>query len=153
MGLQISSQHCRETETETSVAWIDSSDCLKLINGIEGNRIVEDSCFYYTVLLWSACDWVSEAASCLPSPRGDTWERWDHEERMPFGGKRFCTVHGGTGRREESESWGSAACKHQRQTETETSQKVGNKHPLLRDNGRNIFHRDSEVTLQKIKVT
>jgi len=50
MGLQIFGQHHRETDTKTSVVWIDSFDCLKLIDGIEGNRIVEDSCFYHTVL-------------------------------------------------------------------------------------------------------
>lgn len=43
MGLQVSAQHYRETEAETSVAGIDSFDCLKLINGIIGKRIVEDS--------------------------------------------------------------------------------------------------------------
>lgn len=50
MSLQITAQHHRETETEISLACIDSFDYLKLINGIEGNEIVEDSCFYYTVL-------------------------------------------------------------------------------------------------------
>lgn len=50
MSLQFTVQHHRETEAEISLACIDSFDCLKLINGIEGNRTVEDSCFHSTVL-------------------------------------------------------------------------------------------------------
>jgi len=40
-----------------------------------------------------------------------------------------------------------------RDRQRERPQKVGKKHPLFGDTGRNAFHKDVEFTLQKIKVT
>lgn len=104
MGLQVFAQHNRETEAETSVAGIDSFNCLKLINGIIGKRIVEDSCFYHTFAL--KCMWLGirgQLPVCLLP--GITLEKDGIMKKgCHFGGKRFYTVHGGTGRREESES-------------------------------------------------
>lgn len=138
MGLQTSAQHYKETETQTSVAWIDSFDCLKFINGIEGNRIVEDSWFYHPVAL--KCMWLGIRDSFLFAfsqglhlRKMGAWRKdvmWGEE--ILYGAWRDSQKRG---------EWKLRLSSLQT-SETETSQKVGNKHALVRDNGRNIFHKD-----------
>lgn len=97
-----------------------SMDWFFFINGIEGNRIVKDSWFYHTVLLWNACGWVSEDSFLFAFSQGLHLRKTGSRRKDAiWGGKRFYTVHGGTDRRKESENWDSAACKRQRQTETD----------------------------------
>lgn len=54
----------------------------------------------------------------------------------------FYTVYGGTGG-VKAENQQPVNSRH-RQRQMETSQKVGNKHLLLKDNGRNKCHENSE---------